>query len=285
METFFWAELGAFFPALLVIVWKYFWVRSRKKISRSPQTEKLLRPAGYSLQLELDKILDSMMENLFMAMAFAGGAVWLTVRYPGVFAVPGIAMLVLPSIFFTCRVVAKVKKAENYRLGLRGEQAVAEAVTEVADSGYRGFHDFVVDGKWNIDHIVVGSRGVFLIETKARSHPAKSKSSQPSHEVVYDGEALQFPGFRDAQSAQQARRNAEWLENYLRKKTGEDTPVEPLLVLPGWFVRLSVKSAKVKAMNATYLVSFLRSKPEHLSAAQVTRIITAIEENCRTIEF
>jgi hypothetical protein len=49
--------------------------------------------------------------------------------------------------------------------------------------------------------------------------------------------------------------------------------------------RPSVKSAEVKAMNATYLVSFLRSKPEKISPAQVTRIIAVIEENCRTIEF
>jgi hypothetical protein len=284
IEKIFLVGLGALLPALVVIICKYFWSRSRKKTSRSPQVEKLLRPAGYSLQLKLEAIMDSVMEDLFAAMVFAGGAVWI-VEHNSNFAFLFAAPFILPSLFFTWRIVGKFRKAENYRLGLRGEQAVAESLVEVADSGYRAFHDFVSEKLGNLDHVVVGSRGVFLIETKARSRPAKSKSGQPAHEVVYDGGALQFPNFRESQPVQQAKRNAVWLENYLKKKTGENTPVEALIVLPGWFVRPSVKSAEVKAMNATYLVSFLRSKPEKISPAQVTRIIAVIEENCRTIEF
>jgi len=228
--------------------------------------------------------MDSVVEDLFTAMICAGGAVWVARQFGG-FAVLIAALLVFVSLFFTWRIVSKFRDAENYRLGLRGEQAVAESLTEVADSGYRVFHDFVTEDKWNMDHIVVGSRGLFLVETKARRRPRKSKSGQPLHEAVYDGEVLQFPNFRDAQSMQQAKRNAKWLENYLKKKTGEHTPVEALVVLPGWFVRPSVKSAEVKAMNATYLVSFLRNRPEKLSPAQVTRIVAVIDENCRTIEF
>ncbi len=228
--------------------------------------------------------MDSVMEDLFAAMAFAGGAVWI-VEQTSNFAFWFAAPFVLLSIFFTLRIVGKFREADNYRLGLRGEQAVAESLVEVADSGYRAFHDFFAEKLGNLDHIVVGSRGVFLIETKARSRPTKSKSGQPTHEVAYDGENLQFPNFRESQPVQQAKRNAQWLEKYLKKKTGENTPVEALIVLPGWFVSPSVKSAEVKAMNATYLVSFLRSKPEKISPAQVTRIITVIEENCRTIEF
>jgi hypothetical protein len=235
LETIFWVELGALLPALVIIICKSFWSRSRKKKSRSPQVEKLLRPAGYSLRLKLDAIWDSVTENLFAAMVFAGGAVWVA-RQSGNFAVLFAAPFALPSLFFTWRIVGKFREAENYRLGLRGEQAVAESLVEVTDSDYRAFHDFVAEKLGNLDHIVVGSRGVFLIETKARSRPTKSKSGQPTHEVIYDGEALQFPNCRESQPVQQAKRNAVWLENYLKKKTGENTPVEALIVLPGWFV-------------------------------------------------
>jgi hypothetical protein len=287
MSTILWTCLGAVVPAVLIVVWKCLWTRSRRGLSKSPQIEKLLRPAGCSLQLKRDEIIDSMLENAFAAMVFAGGAVWLA-QQPVAFAISFAAPFVLAGFFFIWRVAAKFEEAENCRLGLRGEQAVAEALAEVSESGYRAFHDFVVEEgkkKWNIDHIAVGNQGVFLIETKARSKPLKSKSEQPLHEVMFDGETLQFPRGRDTKSVQQAKRNAKWLENHLRKKTGEDTSVEPLVVLPGWFVRPSVKSSEVKAMNATYMISFLRNRPEKLSAAQVTRIITAIEDNCRTVEF
>src|SRR5277367_5266646 len=99
METIFWAELGALLPALLVLAGKYFWSRSRKRVSKSPQAEKLLRPAGYSLQQRLDTIMDSVMENLFVAMACAGGAVWVAshaINFGFLFAAP----FVLVSLFF-----------------------------------------------------------------------------------------------------------------------------------------------------------------------------------------
>ena len=41
----------------------------------------------------------------------------------------------------------------------------------------------------------------------------------------------------------------------------------------------------MKAMNANYLVGYLRSQPEVLSAAQVRRIITTLDEKCRDVEF
>ena len=104
--------------------------------------------------------------------------------------------------------------------------------------GFRVFHDMPGGGDWNIDHIAVGTRGVFLIETKARRRRG-SRNGQQSHEVIFDGEALQFPTYREAKPIEQAKRNAQWLSNFLTKKTGEPVQVAPLVVLPGWFVKIS----------------------------------------------
>jgi hypothetical protein len=177
------------------------------------------------------------------------------------------------------------KEAHNIRLGLHGEQAVAEALSEAADSGFRSFHDLPAEENWNIDHVAVGTRGVFLIETKARRRRA-SRNGQPEHEVIFDGESLQFPFGKDAKPIEQAKRNAKWLSNYLGKKTGEPVRVEPLVVLPGWFVRIAEKgNFPVKVMNANYLVRFLQGQDEKIEAAQVRRIVTALDEKCRDVEF
>ena len=97
--------------------------------------------------------------------------------------------------------------------------------------------------------------------------------------MVFDGKTLQFPTGRDSKPLEQAKRNAVWLSNYLNKKTGEPVRVEPLVVLPGWFVRISEKgNFPVKAMNANYLVRFLQGQPEILQPAQVRRIIAALDE-------
>lgn len=70
------------------------------------------------------------------------------------------------------------------------------------------------------------------------------------------------------------------------KLTGEPVRVEPVVVLPGWFVRITGKgNFPVKAMNANYLVRFLSGQTEIIPPAQVWRIITALDEKCRDMEF
>ena len=288
--------LAAFVPMIGLIVAISLDRERRKKTEKSPQSEKLLRPPGHSLSLRLDTILDTVLDDVFAACglsAFAGLCLvaldslwaghspfsWLAA---GVFV---LALFVIASAFAAVKAFRGFKAAQNIRLGLRGEQAVAEALGEVADSGYRAFHDLPGGDNWNIDHVAVGIRGVFLIETKARRR-RPSRTGQPAHEVNFDGETLQFPTGRETKPMEQAKRNAAWLENYLTKKTGEPVRVEPLVVLPGWFVRIAAKgNFPVKAMNANYLVRFLQGQPETIPPAQVRRMIAALDEKCRDVEF
>jgi hypothetical protein len=58
------------------------------------------------------------------------------------------------------------------------------------------------------------------------------------------------------------------------------------VVLPGWYVTFSGKgNFPVKAINANYLVGYLRGQSEKIVPAQVRRIITALDEKCRDVEF
>ena len=267
-----------------------------KKIEKPPQAEKLLRPPGYSLSLQLDKLFDAMMDNILAACCLSSVAgVCFAVFHSLIVAKAPASWLSICLIIFAAFTIFSTwaaikaflgfKKAQNIRLGLRGEQAVAEALTEVAENGFRAFHDLPAEENWNIDHVAVGTRGVFLIETKARRRRA-SRNGQPEHEVVFDGEKLRFPFGADAKPIEQAKRNAKWLSNYLGKKTGEPVRVEPLVVLPGWFVRIAEKgNFPVKVMNAIYLVRFLQGQDEKIEPAQVRRIIAALDEKCRDVEF
>jgi hypothetical protein len=239
----------------------------------------------------VDKILDAMLSACVLCFC-AGASIILTVQLLAAhvslsWLAPAVALLVgfsATGIWATLRAFRHVQTARDYRLGLRGEQAVAEALNEVADCGFRAFHDLQTEKLGNIDHVVVGTRGVFLIETKARRR-RKSRNGQPEHVVVYDGKTLQFPSGYDAEAVPQAERNARWLSGYLTKKTGEIVAVQPLVVLPGWFVELGKGNFNVKAMNAAFLAGFLRREDEKLEAAQVRRIIASLDEKCRDVEF
>jgi hypothetical protein len=275
----------------LAIVWDR---HQRKHTEKPPQSEKLLRPPGYSLSIRLDETFDLVIERILIASTLSAissaGVIALAgllgAHAPVSYVIMGLLAVtpfVAGCVWAALRAFHWFKEAQNIRLGLRGEQAVAEALNEA--SGFRVFHDMPGGDDWNIDHVAVGTQGVFLIETKARRRRG-SRNGQQAHEVIYDGEALQFPTYRAAKPIEQAKRNAKWLSNYLTKKTGEPVQVAPLVVLPGWFVKISEKgNFPVWVMNATFLPGHLQRQSEQIEPAQVRRIISAIDEKCREVEF
>lgn len=275
---------------LVVIVAAVGWERwQRKQKFRPPQAERLLRPPGHSLAVKLDDLVFRMVYQIVATFAFCAmaGAMFSSSKEFPTFVWLGFGLvLALCGLFAGIWVVNDVKEAENIRLGLRGEQAVAAALHEVADCGFRAFHDFPGGGNWNIDHIVVGPAGVFVIETKARSRVRPRRQDHPEHIVRVCGRLLQFPSEKNVKAIPQAERNADWLAGYLTKMTGEKVEVEAIVVLPGWFVESKEPSSGAAlVMNAKYLMTYLRSRNPKLADAQVRRIIGLLDEKCRDVEF
>jgi len=266
----------------------------RDNLSFPPEEKKILRPSGYSLSLQLDTLIDSMLFRVMLAAATSllaaypahvlavliggnGPTLWI-----GAFTLLFLVFLI-PCLVFTIGAFQQFLKARNVRLGLRGEQAVAGVLHELGDAGYRAFHDLQPDGSWNIDHVLAGPRGVFLIETKARRrYPSRKK--QPNHHVIYDGATLQYPSGKDLEAVPQVTRNTHWLENYLSERNGSPIKVQSIIVIPGWFIDCK-GNYPVKVMNTTYLRNHLRSQDQKLSEEQVSRIIKALDDQCRTLEF
>jgi hypothetical protein len=179
------------------------------------------------------------------------------------------------------------KECRWLRLGLRGEQAVAEKLSELAPDGYRSFHDFPAGKDWNIDHVVVGPGGVFAIETKTRSK-RKAPPGKKDQEVLYDGKVLEFPWFSNGKAVTQAEASARWLATYLRKATGiESVWVTGLLLIPGWYVSCTTNPQEhaIRAMPETALPKHLRGLPRVLSDQQIQQIAFQVEQKCRDVEF
>jgi hypothetical protein len=176
----------------------------------------------------------------------------------------------------------------NWRFGLRGEQAVAEKLggAELARAGYVAFHDMPGDGAWNIDHVVIGPAGVFVLETKARAR-RKPTRQQPEHKAYFDGNVLAFPWCDDRKAVPQAHRNADRLRRRLTGYGPENLHVEPIVVVPGWFVELrsNPKDYTVKAMNAVALVEYLKTAKPRYTEEQLKPLRKRVDEDCRTLEF
>jgi len=270
---------------LLAVIFVERWRRKRVG-ERQPLSEKLLRPAGYSLQRKLEDLNDafnSWFIGTFLCSLLAVGGFSSTPTD----TVGRIIFLVIFGLGAAgCTVMAwrRLRDIRSYRMGLLGEQAMAEQLQRLLPLGYQVFHDVPGDGKWNVDHVIVGPAGVFAIETKYRTK-RPGKAGERDHEAIFDGNKIKYPsGYRDAKALEQASRNARWLATMLSKATRERVTAQPILALPGWLVTLKAKS-DLKVLSGRYVPDFISSEPAQLSDKAIQQISDQLEQRCRDVEF
>lgn len=272
-------------PMLALFVTGRFLQRRRKRFV-SPVRERMSRPPGESLRLQLEK-MDERSIELFTQLLIVPiliGFLALSVPefqviiYPifGLAAAISVAMALRGFIQFSTEFA-------NLNLGYRGERFVGGLLETLRGFGYQVFHDIPFDG-FNIDHVVVGPGGVFAVETKTRrkATPNTTEKGKPQ-KVRFDGRSLHFPGWSDQWGVQQARDNARHLSIRLSAATGGKVQVDPILVLPGWWVE-SQTNKPVLVVNPKQLVGFVRNRPAILQPAEIQRIAYQLERMAE-IEF
>ncbi|BDU18275.1 nuclease-related domain-containing protein [Lysobacter auxotrophicus] len=132
------------------------------------------------------------------------------------------------------RVLHHGRRRRIANAGLKAELYTAQELNRLMALGCTVLHDIPCE-QFNIDHVVIGQRGVYAIETKSVRKPAPT-GGKDHFKVSYDGQRLHFPGFSDDKRLQQTRRQAEWLASYLEGAVGRKVPVLPALALPGWWI-------------------------------------------------
>ncbi len=278
-------------PLLLIIgVICLFRFYQKQKKRRSPFTRELLRSPGQSLLAQLDAINEDLIFYLILALVmpliiysthisisyFNGTTETLSRILFSICA--GIGLF----IFSLYKVLKLLGRRRLFRLGYEGGLAVGQELDQLMREGFSIYHDFPADG-FNIDHIVVGPKGVFAVETKARSK-ATTKNRVEDATVEYDGRALYFPKGDDFETIDQARRQASWLSNWLGKAIGEPIAARAIVALPGWFVKRS-SSEGISVVNPGQFSSlFEHIKPRPLSESMITRINQQLDQKCRDIE-
>jgi hypothetical protein len=191
-------------------------------------------------------------------------------------------------MYFAARyLVLKIEQANNRYLGFFGERVVAEALEPLKTRGWRVFHDIPCgDAKspFNIDHVVVGSGGVFAIETKTR-RKGRARDGFAAHEIIYDGSVLAYPWGEDRHGLDQAQRQAQWLAGWIAKQLGVHVTVWPLLTFPGWMIIRRGKGTVV-VVNPKELPSAIESRPANtLDSRQIDLIARQLDARCRDVEF
>lgn len=183
-------------------------------------------------------------------------------------------------------VLRQFKTRADYSLGLFGEREVAEHLTALIAKAYKVFHDVPANGRkkdFNLDHVTVGPGGVALIETKTH----RKKRARPGfeeHKVFYDGRQLIWPWGEDCNELKQARAEADWLQKWIVQRTGIDTPVKPILALPGWWVEMKARGGVI-VVNSKSVASAVEGRGAViLNAEQIDLIARQLEIVCRDVE-
>ena len=236
---------------------------------RSPLKDKPLRNPGQSIDeqrfdLVYDKLFTPFLLALFISILAA--LEWLRYFHPVEPAPKTVSVMALISIaYFAFRLRRVLPQVRQLRLASEGERAVGQYLERLREKGHQVFHDVIGDG-FNVDHVVIGPAGVFTVETKTRSKPARGNSK-----ISFDGQRILVAGREpDRDPVVQGKAQASWLRGLLDESTGRQFNVRPVIVFPGWFIDQQPGASKeLWVLEPKALPAFLSNEHAVLSPEDV----------------
>ena len=159
-------------------------------------------------------------------------------------------------------------RAYSWLKGARGEKAVATALRSLECERFQVLHD-LPNGKGNIDHVVIGRTGVFVIETKAHEGSVHYQNGR----LCKNG----FPFDRDP--LKQVRRQAACLADKIEPIIGRRPYVIPILC----FVNAYVENDALTVENVTvtrpqFLTKMITRGKAKFSQPEVERMAEALRD-------
>ena len=252
---------------------------------KSPLKDKPLRHAGQSIDEEINRIVDEdaipyIITSLFLIMvAVFEWYKWYFQLPPSPILITIVAILF--TAFATYKLIRIRTKLKNMKLGRDGEKAVGQYLESFRSAnGIKVFHDIKGDN-FNIDHVVVSTKGIYIIETKTHSKPIKGKA-----EIIFDGKQLLFNGadYGDRIIIQVKAEN-KWLSELIEELTARKFPIQPVITFPGWFVKMTnTNDSGIWACNPRGLPTFLNNQREVMSLEDVQLVSNHLSRYIRSLE-
>jgi hypothetical protein len=161
---------------------------------------------------------------------------------------------------------------ERWRQGAEGEQATARALRRLVSDGWTLVHDVEI-GHGNLDHILVGPPGVFLLETK------KLHGAMTVERGVLSVRWREDPtdGYDNVQLAPRMRARAAELSAAPRSQGIDRVWVQPTVVLWGAFEQRSIQSDGVAWIDGRALAAVLLARPTALTPDRIREATSALE--------
>lgn len=179
---------------------------------------------------------------------------------------------------------------ERLALGraIDAQTVTAQSLNLLMRQDYWVFHDVHV-GDHRINHLVMGPRGVFCVDTKWR-RPYRRWSWRgpeplPKAQVAFDGRKLHFPGWEESASLEDIELQADWLRGWLADVSGEpesSIPTFGAVALPGWRVASSDwKRLIVFNPNTPNMLVQGGGSAARLDGTVAHQLVKQLQQHCR----
>jgi hypothetical protein len=247
-------------------------------MAKSKLKSQTLRNPGQSLDEKIDRAIN----EDFLGYYILAATLWVITllewtakafhwpRIPGAFALAAAAATTLCVWkFFKTR-----RQVRHDRQGRDGEREVAEILDELKQVGAQVLHD-IPGEEGNVDHVVVSTRGIFVIETKNWSKPEKV------WEMHFDGEKIHIPTRKaDAAPIVQCQAQVSDIRTLLKDSTSKDFPVRGVVVFLDWFVKRtpSARGADIWVLNPKELAGWMRREPVVLSDSDASMALLHLKQ-------
>ncbi len=167
------------------------------------------------------------------------------------------ALLFVPliplSAYLFYKAYTNYNHAARWLTGYNGEIKVAKILKKLKN--YRVINDVPLKNKTNIDHVVLGKNGIFVIETKNVCGRIYVNGKNWERIKIKNGKKLVVK----ENPINQARRNAYLLARYIKSKTGKNYPVKAVVVLANSRVKKKIKNSKTPILTIKEINKYIKS--------------------------
>lgn len=282
-----------YIPIGLMTLYLGFLSRRHREKHISPLTNGFLREAGHGLRLKYEDKMSTVHVHAIAMFIFS--------MFPfvveGVYSLYGKSSslrltlsIALAIILYTIWKMGKIfPEVKNLRLGLEAEIACGQLLSQLMRHGWYVYHDIPspkINGKFNIDHILIGPPGVYVVETKGRSK-SLSKTGGKQSKIFFKNNRLEFPNNKhETKPLEQAQANARHIAEWLPRASGVKFTPEPVLLFPGWYFEAKEKPPFPLIGNPKLIVDTLKNKSQAiLSPEQCEQIAFQVEQAVRLTNY
>lgn len=192
------------------------------------------KPPAYSLEEKKNNLMFDLILKMCGLMI---SPLLLMILIGGVSLPLAVIISILVTVAFFYFTKKDVDQVYRFKKGIRAEMLVGMSLESGLDSRFTILHDFQLGGKYNhgsnIDHLVIGPRCIYIVETKYKSCPLGK-----DFQLKYDGEFITDPnGYKSHQHIKQVQGLIKQFKDYCKREfdiINIPVNIEAFIVYPGW---------------------------------------------------